>query len=255
MVSGAPFDVAAAPAVHEAVVRPLAALDAAGVRWCVLRGIHELDRVDGDVDLLVGHSDVERLRQALTSSGAFIPQISWGRRPHLFFLGPATADGTRIKLDVVTRLAFGRFGELPTDAAGAVLARRQRVGPVWAPAPGDAFWALLLHAVLDHGHLRVPRADELQALVGEARGAASPLRDVFERACPPSWNAGRALETVAAGARGELSKLGPQLHDRWPGTTRMSRGTTVVARRLLRRAQRAQQRGSIASKRRARSTG
>lgn len=249
------LNVAPTVEVHAAIAPAFAALDDAQIAWCVLRGVGELNRVDGDVDLLVSHSDASRLRDVLAAPGLLHPQRSWGRRPHRFFFGDALHDGSRVKLDVVTQLAFGRFGELPTAAAEPLLAARRRVGGLPVPADADAFWALLAHAVLDRGHIRSERAIELQALLPAARGAQSVLRDVLERACPPGWDAVRIQETVVAGAWGEVSALGPELQRRWPGTTRLSRSATVTARRALRRAQRVQQRGSIARKRAARSTG
>ena len=241
--------------VHDAIAPAFAALDDAQITWCVLRGSGELDRVDGDVDLLVSHADAGRLNDVLAAPGLFHPQRSWGRRPHRFFYGDALADGSRVKLDVVTQLAFGRFGELSTAAAGPLLAARRRVGGIPVPADADAFWALLAHAVLDRGRIRSERATELQALLPAARGAQSALRDVLEHACPPGWDTVRIQETVVVGAWGELSALGLELQRRWPGTTRLSRSATINVRRALRRAQRVQQRGSIARYRAARSTG
>ena len=67
--------------------RPLGVLDRAGVRWCLLRGAQDLDRVDGDVDLLVSRPELGRLRHALVASGGLSPLSSWGRRPHHFYVG------------------------------------------------------------------------------------------------------------------------------------------------------------------------
>jgi hypothetical protein len=245
--------------VHEAIASTLAALDGAGVRWCLLRGADELHLVDGDVDLLVSRSDVARLRRALVALGGPFPRPSWGRQPHVFFVGPAGRDGTEIKLDVVTELCFGGHGELVTGAADAVLAGRRREGQLWMPAPADAFWALLAHVLLDRGRIRAERAEELQALAPGARGGASAVRDVLGMACPPSWDPERILDAVERGAWDELQALSVELRESWPGSSRTSRACTVAVRRNLRRADRlrrkAQQRGSIASKRRARSTG
>ncbi|QEC49146.1 nucleotidyltransferase family protein [Baekduia soli] len=246
---------ASAFVVHPAIAAPLAAFDREGVRWCLLRGAAELDRVDGDVDLLVSHSDLRGLRRALAALGGYPPQNSWGRQPHRFFVDETVVPGERVKLDVVTTLAFGRYGELPTGAADTVLAARERCDGLWVPAPADAFWALLLHAVLDRGRIRAERAAELLVLAGRAGEGDSPLRDVVEEACPPGWDTGRVVEAVHAGAWDELSRLGPQLRDRWPGSSPARRTLTVGVRKVLRKAQRLQQSGSIASYRRARSTG
>jgi hypothetical protein len=245
--------------VHEAIAATLAELDRVDVRWCLLRGADELHLVDGDVDLLVSRSDVARLRRALAALGGPFPRPSWGRQPHVFFVGPAGRHRTPIKIDVVTELCFGGHGELVTGTADRVLAGRRREGQLWLPAPADAFWALLLHVLLDRGRIRAERAAELQTLAPGAREQHSALRDVVAAACPPSWDPERVLDAVERGAWEELQSPALDLREGWPGSTPMSRARTVALRRNLRRADRlrrkAQQRGSIASKRRARSTG
>jgi hypothetical protein len=240
--------------MHDAIAQALGVLDGAGIRWCLLRGAQELHLVDGDVDLLVSRSELGRLRNALVASGGLSPLSSWGRRPHSFYVGPAGEDAV-LKLDVVDELAFGPYGELPTGAADQVLAGRRRQGDLWLPAPADAFWSLLLHALLDKGRVREERALELLALAPAARDERSGLRDVVDAACPGGWGSARVLDAVEHRAWDELLALAPLLRDRWPATTRASRAGTVAARRLLRKASRLQQRGSMTSNRRLRSTG
>jgi hypothetical protein len=244
------------PAMHDAIAGALGVLDRAGVRWCLLRGAQELHLVDGDVDLLVSRSELGRLRHALVASGGLSPLSSWGRRPHHFYVGPvAGEDDAVLKLDVVDELAFGPYGELPTAAADQVLAGRRRQGDLWLPAPADAFWSLLLHALMDKGRVRDERACELVALAPAARDARSPLRDVVDESCPGGWGSARVLDAVEHRAWDELLALAPLLRDRWPGTTRATREGRAAARRLLRKASRLQQRGSMTSNRRLRSTG
>jgi len=244
-----------AATIHPAIAEAFAALDAAGITWCLLRGGDELDRVDGDVDLLVGSLEMRRLRDALAAPDGFHPRPSWGRRPHHFLERPLPGGG-RVKLDVVTQLSYGRFGELPTAAAPAVLAGRRRAGGYWAPAEADAFWATLLHALLDRDRVRSERAPELVASVRAARDASSPLRDVLAAAARPAgWDDTRVLDAVAAGDWAALAELAPRLRDGWPHGDRVSRAAVVTVKRVLRRAQRLQQRGSIAANSAARSTG
>jgi hypothetical protein len=244
------------PAMHDAIAQALGVLDGAGIRWCLLRGAQELDLVDGDVDLLVSRSELGRLRHRLVASGGLSPLSSWGRRPHSFYVGPvAGEDDAVLKLDVVDELAFGPYGELPTGAADQVLAGRRRHGDLWLPAPADAFWSLLLHALMDKGRVREERALELVALAPAARDERSALRDVVDAACPGGWGSARVLDAVEHRAWDELLALAPLLRDRWPGTTRARRAGRVAARRLLRKASRLQQRGSMTSNRRPRSTG
>jgi hypothetical protein len=243
------------PAMHDAVATALGGLERAGVRWCLLRGAQDLDRVDGDVDLLVSRLELGRLRHALVASGGLSPLSSWGRRPHHFYAGPVAGEDAVLKLDVVTELAFGPYGELPTAAADRVLAGRRRQGDLWLPAPADAFWSLLLHALMDKGRVREERARELLSLAPAARDERSALRDVVDAACPGGWGSARVLDAVEHRAWEELLALAPLLRDGWPGTTRAARESRVAARRLLRRAWRVQQRGSMTSNKRPRSTG
>lgn len=248
-----------APVMHDAIAATLSAMDGAGVAWCLLRGADELHLVDGDVDLLVSHSDLERLRRALVALGGPSPLASRGRQPHVFFHGPIGDGADSVKLDVVTRLAFGPFGELPTDAAAPVLAARRREGLLWHPAPADAFWTLLCHVLLDRGRIRAERGIQLQGLVSGARDEPSALADVVGRACPAGWTPGRILDAVQAGQWDELQALAPHLRANWPGTSRASRHATVLLHKAQRKLgfleRRLQQRGSIAAKSAARSTG
>jgi hypothetical protein len=251
------------PLVHEAIAATLSALESAGVAWCLLRGADELHLVDGDVDLLVSRSDLERLRRALVALGGPSPLASRGRQPHVFFKGPIGEGSAIVKLDVVSRLAFGPFGELPTEAAASVLDARRREGELWHPAPADAFWTLLCHVLLDRGRIRAERGRELQGLVPGARTGSSALADVVARACPAGWDVTRVLDSVEAGEWNELQALATQLRAQWPGTSNFSRRATVLLHKAQRKAGFLERRvrrglqisGSIASKSRARSTG
>jgi hypothetical protein len=210
--------------VHPAIAAALAAFDEAGVRWCLLRGAHELDRLGGDVDLLVHPDDLRAVRRVLVSERGFAAPRAWGRGSHRFFV-----DGP-LKLDVVTELAFGRYQELRTGAAGAVLARTVRSGRLALPAPADAFWAALLHALVDRGRVRPERAAELQALARAASGEASPLIP----ACPAGWDADRIVDAAVAGRFDELLALTGAIRAGWPGAGRLVTGARVVRSRALR---------------------
>src|SRR3954453_13899731 len=130
-------------AVHPLLLAVFVALDAVGVRWCVLRGEAELAAPTGDVDLLVANADLDRTRRALAAL-RFVELPAWGHGSHLFFLSYHRATDRWIELDVVTELAFGRHFALQTRAELSCLAQRRRVGPYYALAPDDAFWTLLL---------------------------------------------------------------------------------------------------------------
>jgi hypothetical protein len=198
----------------------LAALDAGGVRWCLLRS-------GTDLDVLVHPDDIGLVRAALTG---FDEQRPWGRRPHRFFVSGDT------KLDVVTELAFGRRHELRTDAADEVLARRVRVGGVPLPAPADRFWALLLHELLDRRVTR--REPELREL---ARGdvESGPLAALVRAA---GWSPAAVAALVAAGRFEELRPRAAALRACWPGSSLGAAARSGV-RAAMRRADRARAMG------------
>jgi hypothetical protein len=220
--------------VHPALAGALARLDEAGVGWCLLRGEATLNPPEGDVDLLVHGDDVRAVRRVLTSISGFVEFRGWGRWPHAFFVGHVPGEDARVKLDVVSELAFGRYGELPTRAGEAVVARRVRDGLLVRPAPADAFWALLLHGLLDRRALSPGYARELEALSPAARADDSPLRALIDAASPPSWDAARVIDAAAARRFDALLAIAPHLRAHWPGTPRAA----STARAWFRRGQR-----------------
>jgi len=244
--------------VHPAVACCIERLDASGARWCLLRGERELGGLDGDVDLLVDRRDLDLVRELLVVEGGFAELPAWGHWPHRFFVADVPGEVGRLKLDVVTELAFGPRAELSTGAGSAVLARRVRRAPLVQPAAADAFWALLLHLLLDGGTLRPARARELAALA-VCGPLDSPLRTLVDRACPPGWDAARVARAAAEGRLAELSELAAELRARWPGSPRALRAARAWLRGGLRRAgrrlPRRQHSGRMASNSAVRSTG
>jgi hypothetical protein len=221
--------------VQRAVLARLAALDHAGVRWCLLRGATELDHLGDDVDLLVHGGDLRTLRRVMAAGEEATELQAWGHGSHHFFVSYVEEAGAWLKLDVVTELAFGPFGELPSRTAAALLGRTVRQGVLARPAPADAFWALLGHVVLDRGRIRPERGRELAALAGAARGEASPVGAVIARACPPGWDTERIIDAAASGRHDELLALGPALRARWPGGGRVRAAARAWLRRGVRR--------------------
>ena len=117
------------PNPHLAFAAAFAALDDAGIVWCLLRGEADLDRPDQEVDLLVDEVDAARLAEVLGARG-FAELAAWGRGSHRPFVGYDSTDDAWPKLDVVTRIDFGRLAEIETGAAAECLAQRTRVGDV-----------------------------------------------------------------------------------------------------------------------------
>ncbi len=154
------------------LARTFAALDSAGIVYCVLRDADRLDRLaaeGGELDLLVPGEQIAVLRRILREQG-FVPLPAWGHAPHRFFLTFDAEAGIWLKADVVTRLVYS--GRLHTDLGEVCLSRRRCAGEVFVPAPEEELIGLLLHAVLDKGHFAPHRQERLHAL---RQGVTDPL--------------------------------------------------------------------------------
>jgi thymidylate kinase len=228
------------PRVHPGLEAAFAAFDDSKVTWCLLRGEDKLADPRGDIDLLIAASDMPAARRTLLTAG-YVEERSWGIAPHRPFLGFDPVTGTWLKLDVVTGLAFGRHAELPLPGADGILARSRRDGVVSVPAPEDAFWLLLLHALLDKrsvGDAYRARAEELAPLVlDSARGAeaGSPARFVNDLGVD-GWNAASIAETVARGEWTSMGTVSSALRAAWRRKDPVRSRTIVAWRALARRA-------------------
>ena len=152
-------------AVHPVAARAFAALDAAGVRWLLLRGERTLAAPPHDLDLLVDPRDATRLPTVLAPLG-FAPLPTWARASHRFYVAYDEELADWMQLDVVTELAYGPHYAVRLATADAALAERRRTGTLWTLAPGDGFWTLLLHCVLDRGSISRAQAGRLRELAG-----------------------------------------------------------------------------------------
>src|SRR5512133_1107383 len=117
---------------------------ATGIRWCLLRGLDQLEQPAGDVDLLIAKADLARARPLLLERG-FIRLSSAGRASHSFYLAYDNSCSQWVELDLVTELAFGPAFAYQTFAEAACLERRVRDGDLYLPQPEDQFWLLWLH--------------------------------------------------------------------------------------------------------------
>jgi thymidylate kinase len=216
------------PAVHPRVRAAFAALDAAGLRWAVLRGLEQLGAPEGDVDILVEPAGGD-LNRVFAAAG-FVPLPARGHGSHRFFAGYEASEDAWVIVDVVTDVAFGRFAELRTALAPALLARRKRIGSVPVLDDADAFWHLLLHDVLGRGHVDPRRRSALPALVGDA-AAGSPLATLVAGLVPGMDAALHAA--VAAGDWAAARKLGGALRRAW--LVRRPRARIEPAVRVLQR--------------------
>jgi hypothetical protein len=221
-------------AIHPAVSRALEALERSKVHWCLLRGESDLASLEGDVDLLVAPSDMPRLRDALAPLG-YVPLRAWGRGPHRFFVAYDEASARRVKLDVVTQLAYGRHQELRTAAAPGCLARRRYVGGLALLSPGDAFWALLLHCMLDREAFSAAHRGRLLELAGEA-DCDIELANIADAAFAEGWGAATVLELVRAEDWTALTTIAKERRGTWANGRRLEMRLRVLVNRALRRA-------------------
>jgi len=221
-------------AIHPAVSRALEALERSNVHWCLLRGESDLASPEGDVDLLVARGDMPRLRDALAPLG-YVPLRAWGRGPHRFFVTYDEPSARWIKLDVVTQLAYGRYQELRTAAAAGCLARRRYVGALALLSPGDAFWALLLHRMLDREAFSAAHRGRLLELADEA-DCDSELANIADAAFAEGWGAATVLELVRAEDWAALTTIAKERRATCGNRRRLEMWLRVLVNRALRRA-------------------
>lgn len=206
--------------------------DSAGIRWCLLR---PAATSADDVDLLVARPDWNTARKVAMEHG-FVPLSTLGRGSHRFLVGYDPASDGWAQLDAVLDLRFGPGQELRLPGAAACLARRVREGEVFVPAPADAFWALLLHVLLDEGRIAESHRARLQELAaGPVIGG--PLASEALRACP-DLDGERLVDDVRSGRWDEVMSAASRLRSGLAGGDRARSVLTAVVSPVLRKATR-----------------
>ncbi|MGH2707772.1 MAG: hypothetical protein ACRDJK_05715, partial [Actinomycetota bacterium] len=205
------------------------------LRWCLLRAEADAENPRGDIDLLVQADRLGAVRRILYQRGfVVIPARGYG--PHVFFLRYDQASDRWIKLDVVTRLAFGRWHQLESGAEGPCLERRRPAGAAFVPDRDDAFWTLLLHALADTGGISPDHRRGLEELAPGA-SVTGPLARVAEVAAPRGWGPARFLECVERADWPALEEQARTLERTWERrlgrAARARRLTNLASRRLL----------------------
>lgn len=187
-----------------------ALLNGLEVDWLRLRA-GSGSAMDDDVDLLLRPP----LRPALAALqlAGFLQIPSWGRGSHSFLFGYDPAVDRWIKLDLVDEIAFGRHRTMRTSTEPDLLRRRVRSGNAWVLDPGDEFWALLLHCVLDRREFPSHHTERLSELVSVA-SVESPLAQWFDRAAKGRTAQG-VLEAVQAQRWQELLKDAAPMERGW----------------------------------------
>lgn len=146
--------------------RLFAALEEKQVNYCLLRDGDDFARLaqSKEIDLLVDEVHLPRLRSVAAEQG-FLRLPAWGHSPHHFFLIYDEERDRWLKLDVVTRITYGRpIRTLHTELALSCLQRRKRRGPTYVLSAEDEFVTLLLHCVLDKGRFDPARRRRLEQL-------------------------------------------------------------------------------------------
>jgi len=206
--------VSAEPRLHPILAAAFRTFGDARISWCLLSDAAELAEPIGTVDLLIDRSHAKRASERLAGLG-FVRQSaasSHGGQAH-FVMYWAPTD-LWIRLRTVTMLGFGPRGSLRTGAEAGCLARRRHAGCVSRLADDDAFWMMLLGAVLGGGPLSPPWRARLQSMAEDARSDGE-MAAMVDRVCPAGWNASRMLAAARRADWHALEKLGPLLDRSW----------------------------------------
>ena len=211
-------------------------LEKASIRYCVLRDPSFWHDHRCEVDLLVDPTDLERFSEAVRDL-QFVKLSGWGRAPHHFYVAYAAGRNAWLKLDVVTRLAFG-YGShaIHTDLAEGCLARRRQVYGCFRPTPHDELLALLLHAILDKRAFSPERAARVQSLWAQIQDF-SVLADLLAPVWP-GMTRERLSAAIEAGAWNDLLAERRRIEAALIGRHRMGTHLRRIRDRLLRKADR-----------------
>lgn len=203
----------------------------AGVELVVLRGLPSAAPTD-DVDILVAGQDLGKVASILATSG-WLSAPSAGHGAHSFWVTRRAGDWR--KLDLVTRIEFGRLQEFRTDLAAVCLQRRHDQDGIPRLHPDDDFWWTFLHMAWKD-ELTERRVTELAVRAADAR-VAGPVSDTVAQVIgvdPPVL-----AEVLTAAQRHDAATLAwwqRRVRERWrwrePVRT-LVRGADHWARRRL----------------------
>jgi thymidylate kinase len=161
------------PELPDRLGRLFGALDAAGLRWSLLRPPETLSQPAGDIDLLVEPASIGAVRAIVVEQG-FVP-VPIGRRD----LHAADYDVVSDRFLWLHVQAELRLGDEAVAAQKVLEAVRR--DPL--PRPDDAwlFWILLLHGLLDKGAIAERHRPTLMRLAGAPGAESCPLAPLAAR--------------------------------------------------------------------------
>ena len=113
--------------IHAQVEEVFRALDEAGINWLLFRGEERMQKPTGDIDVLIASRDLEMTDKVLAKLG-FSRQGSALLVTRRAYVAYVPEDNLWLRIDLVTRVAFGELLEFDTSAAGAFLAAKRRLG-------------------------------------------------------------------------------------------------------------------------------
>jgi thymidylate kinase len=222
------------PDPHPLAGAAFAALSRAQVRWALVRGLDKLANPTGDLDILVHPDDLAKAAEVLRGAG-FVEVDSRGHGVHRFFVGYQADEDRFLVIDIVTRLSFGPERVLDADAAEFCLARRTVSGTVARLAPGDEFWATLLHAVVSRGHVRERERPSLTAVANSGEVTGPLAASLLARGRVGQETLGRLRDAVGREDWAQVDAIGATLRARWLRREAATITIKVPVRRLVRR--------------------
>jgi hypothetical protein len=216
----------------------------AGVRWCLLGAPVRLPGRPGEeLTALVERPALATAKAVLQANG-FAPIPVWATLPGgpaggealprgegtARYTGYNRATGRWVTLFLAVRLTFGDYGAFETGAERGCLERRRWQGGVYLLAPDDAFWARLLHLLLDAPGATPPEVSRLQPVKRTARPLAAfaalerlaveartdgPLARLVGGLLPAGWAPEHIVDCVWEGEWDVLRSLGAGIEEAW----------------------------------------
>lgn len=220
------------PDIHPMIAMAFRALDGSGLPWVLLRGEDDLVRPHGDVDILVGEGQSQRV-DALLAGVGFRRVLARGHGSHRFYFSYDATEDLWLKLDIVSEISFGPFQQWHTALAGGCLKRRIRNGLLWLPSTTEQAWLQLLHTMLDKGGAVRAKRMETVRIAGALASTDDVIAAYVDRQVGPG-TAAELLKLVRSGSfedfRNPALRMASALTRNAPLRTRL----TMLRNRVLR---------------------
>ena len=153
------------------LVKTFEKLHQSQIRYGVLRGMDGLDTFFSikEIDVLVADEDIKNFERVLGEIG-YVVLPSWGFYPHRFYVAYDKENDTWLKLDVVTRLVYGKpIRHLNVPLHDQCLNHLRMEKDLSALALEHEFITLLLHCLLDKGAFDEKHRKRLAAICADTQ--------------------------------------------------------------------------------------